>query len=831
MPKSDVQRDTAISEFAQTVLRLAPHPPAVSGLAYLEVQSIVEKALMCSNFSDTQSVVILVKIVCDLFVISPSIEIKTAFWECLQSLESRHSSNKSQKIISKAALAVVSDEELNLNSPGVKKLTFDLLGYMMANYFDFFSEAIKVIIRNHSEGKIMCLDFYANLQELNIRSQHSNLLANIQWIVHVPCPCQSTISLVRLLTVHSHLMSFIGPADLIDIFAEACHALKTFDQDHKVIILNFMAKLPKPFLRKHLMVTLDNEEFNIKISTAQEAYAFSMKGALLNCLENELSAIRLTCLRILAKFSSDQDFSLLIKLSRLLFYFYNDEDLKIRMFAMSVDLRLKKSSLRRNIDIDILNLKDKVYHYEYLAHDKTESIRCLSYKLLSLIKYDFEEGLVWFYKTLDIFQQCLDQRRKQKDESLKIKKAFLKLLKTNSGKFGKIFIEKCATVVKSTLMNFDGLENRGPLASTVAVLYFLDVNLDTFLQNGFHISEETKSVISHFLNAFFSFLRQKSLMLITPPKPQARTNDNFFAEPFESFLKTIESEGLFLQGSSNCSELITNILSDFSQGLVKYFQNPIKAGQDSQLELYLLMYAKKSSAFKLAYLLVELSDLHVEGRQLLENLLGLVIALHSLKVHLRISDKSKSLHTTFTELVKPKFKKIFDANLITPKLKVFGLMAINESASLMKTLTDEIGEAIAKIKTMESTLRRSTCKLKRVQLSLHSPSKMVCSNNAFETMKFKAEFKKSSIGKLPLKMQKTDDDGHVYTFEVENDASEGQTTFTFSQNQRIFFKPESKSNLLVSYTLVRQLSDKLIYPVSNEVSVKFINSATRLSPH
>jgi hypothetical protein len=762
-----------------------------------------------------------------LMVASPNIEMKTEFWTCIQALEAGRSSNKSQKVISKAAFAVILDEDVNFANPGTKKFIFALLGYMMVNYFDFFAEAIKVIVKTHADGKIICLDYYSNLPELAIRSPHSNIMANIQWIIHAPSPSQSTISLVRLLTVHSHLLSFIGPADLTDIFAEACHALKTFDQEHKVIILSFMAKLPKPFFRKHLMATLDNEEFNIKIGTAQEAYSFSMRGSLLNCLENELAAIRLACLRILAKFNSDQDFSLLIKLSRLFFYFYNDEDLRIRIFAMSVDLRLKKSTLRRNIDIDILNLKDKVYHYEYLAHDKTESIRCLSYKLLSLIKYDYEEGLVWFYKTVDIFQNCLEQRKKQKDELVKIKKAFLKLLKNNSGKFGKMFIDKCGTTVKSSIMNFDGLENRGPLAFTVAVLYFLDNNLETFLQNGFTVSEETKTVIGHYLNAFFSSLRQKTLLLATTSQRLAtRAKDLFFSEPFDSFLRTIETDALSFHSQSNGSDVITSVLSDLADGLTKYFQTPIKNGQSSELELYILMYAKKASVFKFAYLLVELSDLHVEARLLLENLLALLVVIHSLKTFYRTTDRAKTLQTVFIETVMPKFKAIFDANLLNMKMKAFGLLPANENNKLMKMLAEEINETIAKIKSMESNLQKSSCKIKRMQLSLVNSPKTLCQNNAFEIVKFKADFKKGSIGKLPLKMLKAINKTETQICEIEADSSEGQTTMIFALNERIDFGPENQSRLLVTYRLVRQLSEKLAYPVSNEVAVEFINSAT-----
>lgn len=194
------------------------------------------------------------------------------------------------------------------------------------------------------------------------------------------------------------------PADAQQLlFFQSCLLLKHFDIHYKKVVLEFMHGLKPDFLRKHLKAMITSTKYSKGVEGSPLDFAFNVDGSLLNCMEAELPFIRHLCLLILKKLSQQVDTATYLHISTLLFYFYNDEDLLIRIEALELDHRIRNRLAKRSIFLNEGEIRNKVFHYAALVQDGNERVRKIALKILSKMRISNVANADVFFKLLQAF--------------------------------------------------------------------------------------------------------------------------------------------------------------------------------------------------------------------------------------------------------------------------------------------------------------------------------------------------------------------------------------------------------------------------------------------
>jgi hypothetical protein len=187
------------------------------------------------------------------------------------------------------------------------------------------------------------------------------------------------------------------------LFFQSCLLLKHFDVYYKKVVLDFIHGLKPEFLRKHLKSMITSTKYSKGVTGSPLDFAFNVDGSLLNCMEAELPFIRHLCLLILKKLSQQVDTATYLHISTLLFYFYNDEDLLIRIEALELDHRIRSRLAKRNIYLNEGEIRNKVFHYAALVQDGNERVRKVALKILSKMRISNISNADVFFKLLQAF--------------------------------------------------------------------------------------------------------------------------------------------------------------------------------------------------------------------------------------------------------------------------------------------------------------------------------------------------------------------------------------------------------------------------------------------
>ncbi len=819
----------AEKELLKRLVAMIPHPSVQTDISTEAVRNISEIVGEMLAVVNPGQIIRVCCILTDLLVLVKDIEAKYLLFERLVSIQKEVIASKIQRRLCKAAFALLHGEWFNDDNPASKKLGLELLAFLFKHNLEYFTFIVKKLVNQHANGKALCFEMYTGLHDIPLQPPHASSIALIEWCVNQSSSSSFILSLIKLLVKHTKIFDAMARPTRKAIFAEACHALKTFDNHEKFVILQFFSKIDKIYLQPEIQLMLENEQFSPKLQNEAERYTFSTKGALLACLENEQPQIRLGCLRLLSKFSLDKDFSVLVKLSKLFFYFYNDEDIRIRIFSMRIDLKMKKHALQQNVNIDAMEVKEKVYHYEYLAHDKSESIRSISYKLISLVKIDYEDSLPWFYKILEIFQNCLDQRKKGKDEVAKIKKSFFKFLQGNNLKLGKIFVDKQSNIVKNTLANAEESEKKNPTTTKAAILFFLENHSEVYILKGLGFSSEGRWAVGSFLNSFFGSLRKKTCVTQNSQKVPAKGPVRFFSESFTEFIADFEDDDFLSLGNTNYSEYILSMLKDVSTGLIKNFDQPLKKGDFEQFDYCLVTLAKKRLLFKLAFCALEFTPLSADVKSILSLMIKLLIALNVLKVTAAEFSPEKNPMSIYKEQVTKKLAGLITSGVVNEFKWIEETLSLTDTHSMYQSVSKSIEHIASRIRDAEPGIRKLVFRLRRCYLSLESSPKVFCRDDAYEIVTFKIQFRKGGQSRLPIKLMRRENDSQAQILDLELEEDNETPVTTFTQNERVFFDALADRTNAVTYTLVKALSGKVSYPVSNSVTIIFTNSARALS--